>query len=93
MQNILSAFETLEEFTAVTSALTIDVWTGAFPASAEGVWEYKGVVVSNITEMWDPYPPPDGTFALQGAVFSVTIGKLFVASTSSSHSALCEKYS
>ena len=93
MHNIFSAFETLEEFTAVTSALTVDVWTGAFPASAEGVWECRGVVVSNITEMWDPYPPPDGTFALQGAVFSVTTGKLFVAPFSSYHTALCEKYS
>ena len=86
-------FETVEEFLAVTSSLSVDVWTSGRPSIwANGVWEFNGQVVSDIPEMWDPYPPPDGNM-LHRAVFGASTRKLFSATIMPSYTALCEQYS
>ena len=85
------AFETLEEFLAVTSSLSVDVWTSGHPSSWGSVWEFNGEVVSDIPEMWDPYPPPEGNILFHRAVFNASTRKLFSATTTSSYMALCEQ--
>ena len=87
------AFETLEEFLAVTSSLSVDVWTSGHPSSWGSVWEFNGEVVSDIPEMWDPYPPPEGNILFHRAVFNASTRKLFSATIASSYMALCEQNS
>ena len=88
------AFETVEEFLAVTSSLSVDVWTSGRPSTwADGVWEFNGQVVSDMSEMWDPCPPPEGNILFHRAVFSASTRKLFSVTILSSYTALCEQNS
>ncbi len=94
---MIAAFETLEEFLAVTSELTRDTWTGAYPTGSSNPEWYVGihpnqVEVHNIAGMWDPEPPPASSPISKMGVFDSVKRKLIAGSSFGTFTTLCEKY-